>query len=68
MKKFTLLNKYRLMSISKQSELDNKCLLILRPDEVTSLLARGDKVKEVYSVKDSRGIEHFRLVEVNSSK
>ncbi|NEQ74491.1 MAG: hypothetical protein F6K23_16495 [Okeania sp. SIO2C9] len=62
------LDKYRLMSISRQSELDNKCLFILRPDEVTSLLARGEKVKEVYSVKDPRGIEHFKLVEVNSSK
>lgn len=62
------LGKYRLMSLSKQSQLNDKCLFILRPDKVSEIAAKGYNWKEVYVVKDNHGSEHFKLIEVSKAK
>jgi 4-amino-4-deoxy-L-arabinose transferase-like glycosyltransferase len=62
------LGKYRLMSLSKQSQLNDKCLFILRPDQVSEIAAKGYNWKEVYVVKDNHGSEHFKLIEVSKAK
>ncbi|OKH25248.1 hypothetical protein NIES593_05690 [Hydrococcus rivularis NIES-593] len=66
--KIYALGKYRLMSLSKQSKLDERCLFILRPEKVSELAAKGYNWKEVYNIKDNRGIEHFKLIEIIKAK
>lgn len=58
------LGKYSLVPISKQINLNEKCLYILRPDEVETLIAKNYQWKEIHSIKDDLDIEHFKLVEV----
>ncbi len=60
------LGKYHLMSISKQDNLRTEYLYILRPEEISTLESKGYKWKEIYTVKDSQGIEYLKLVEIYS--
>jgi 4-amino-4-deoxy-L-arabinose transferase-like glycosyltransferase len=62
------LGKYRLMSFSNQKKLNEKCLFIIRPEEISNVAAKGYNWKEVYAVKDNRGIEHFKLIEIRKAK
>ena len=58
------IGKYSLVPISRQSQLKNNCLYIIQPDEVESFIAKGYEWKEVLSIKDPRGVEHFKLIEI----
>ncbi len=58
-------DKYSMVSISRQSELNERCLFIIRPEEVKSIVAKGYNYKEVHLVKDSRGVEYFKLIEIS---
>lgn len=60
------LGKYRLISLSRAQKLNETCLYILRPEVIPNLDAKGYNWKEVYAVKDRRGIEHFKLIEVSN--
>ncbi len=59
------LNKYSLVPISKQTKLNNKCLYIMRPDELETIVKKGHSWREVKTIKDSQGIEHFKLIEIS---
>lgn len=63
--KIYTLGKYRLISLSKQSQLDDKCLFILRPNKVSEIEAKEYSWKEVHSVKDHHGVEYFKLIEIS---
>lgn len=59
------LGKYNLVSIEKQEQLNDGCLYIIRPDEIPALVGKGYNWKEVYAIKDPRGFEHFKLVNIH---
>ncbi len=61
-------DKYSMKAISRQSELNKRCLFIIRPEEVKSIVAKGYNYKEVHLVKDSRGVEYFKLIEISLSR
>lgn len=63
--KVYVLGKYKLMSIVRQPNLDDKSIYIIRPDEIQEIARKGYLWKEVTTTKDSRGVEYFKLVEIN---
>ena len=50
-----------------QQQLNNKCLYIIPPAEVETIKAKGYNWQEVHTVKDRRGIEYLKLIEVNKN-
>ncbi|MBD2296197.1 glycosyltransferase family 39 protein [Anabaena sphaerica FACHB-251] len=60
------IGKYNILSIPEQKQLNKKCLFILQSDEVKATTARGYQWKEVHTVKDIRGIEYIKLLEVKN--
>ena len=58
-------DKYSMVSISRQSELNKRCLFIIRPEEVKSIVAKGYNYKEIHLDKDSRGVEYFKIIEIS---
>ena len=58
-------DKYSMEAISRKSELNERCLFIIRPEEVKSIVAKGYNYKEVHLVKDSRGVEYFKLIKIS---
>lgn len=61
------IGKFTLMSITKDSKLPDKFLLIVYPDEKPILGVPGYQEKEVHVVKDERGMEHFKIYEVTKT-
>ena len=74
--KYYSMDKYKLISISEASDfngyisqfdcLNNKCLFILRPWELETLVPENINYEEVHVVRDRSGVEHFKLVEIQS--
>ncbi|MEO1125270.1 MAG: glycosyltransferase family 39 protein [Cyanobacteria bacterium J06635_10] len=58
------LGKYSLASIENQTKLNERCLYIVRPDELITLDSKGYAWKEVYAIEDNRNITYFKLVEI----
>lgn len=58
--------KYKITSIENRQVLNSTCLFIVDPKELDAILAQGYHVKEVHAVKDSRGVEYLKLIEVRS--
>lgn len=37
----------------------------IRPEEVKLIVAKGYNYKEIHLVKDSRGVEYFKLIKIS---
>lgn len=59
------IGRYSIVSVAEQNNLSSRCLYILKPEEVEVAIAKGYQWKEVRAIKDSRGIEYLKLIEVN---
>lgn len=59
------IGKYKIASVDKKENLSPKCLYIVPPEELDKITAQGYAIEQVHSVKDKRGIEYLKLVELN---
>ena len=58
--------KYNIASINDPKNIKSNCLYIIKPEELEIIEAQGYNWQEVHSVKDKRGIEHLKLIELIS--
>lgn len=58
------LGNYKLMSIVRQPNLESGCLYVVRPDEIQEIAKKAYSWQEVSTIKDSRGVEYFKLIQV----
>lgn len=58
------LGRYSIISINNKDNLNSNCLFILDPDELEIIATQGYQWKEIHAVKDRRGIEYLKLVEL----
>jgi hypothetical protein len=61
------LGDYTLLSLSRQRLLDTSALYLIRPSEVAVIEKLSYVWEEVESIKDSRGIEYWKLVKVSEN-
>ncbi|HLO50567.1 MAG TPA: glycosyltransferase family 39 protein [Kamptonema sp.] len=61
------IGKYQVTSISQTQLLKGKCLFVIKPMEVSEILGKQAKVRELKSIKTLDGIEKIKLVEVEVS-
>lgn len=62
------IGKYNIASLDKTKNISSNCLYIIEPKELESIISQGYNWKEVHSVKDKRGIEYLKLIELNNTK
>ena len=58
------IGKYNIASIAKPENIKLNCLYIIEPQELKTITAQGYDWKEVHSVKDRRGVEYLKLIEI----
>jgi len=59
--------KYQVSSISQTQLLKGQCLFVIKPQEITEILGKRAKVRELKSIQTLDGIEKIKLVEVDVS-
>ncbi len=60
------LGKYRIAPISRQLVVNDRCLLVIKPDEIKEIVAGGYDWQEMHTIRNPRGEEEIRLIEVLS--
>ncbi|MEW6495692.1 MAG: glycosyl transferase, partial [Cyanobacteriota bacterium] len=60
------IGKYHITPISKELVVKDKCLLIIKPNELKEIVAGGYEWHEVRTIRNPRGHEEIRLIEVKS--
>ncbi|MDJ0532504.1 MAG: glycosyltransferase family 39 protein [Xenococcaceae cyanobacterium MO_207.B15] len=61
------IGKYNITSVDKDSiESNENCLYIIAPKDLELVKSQGYQWSEVHTVKDKRGIEYLKLIEINS--
>jgi 4-amino-4-deoxy-L-arabinose transferase-like glycosyltransferase len=58
------IGKYNIASIAKSENIKPSCLYIIEPKELETIKAQKYNWKEIHSVKDRRGIEYLKLIEI----
>ncbi len=63
------IGKYNITSVDKDSIESNKnCLYIIAPKDLELVKSQGYQWSEVHTVKDKRGIEYLKLIELTETK
>lgn len=59
------LGKYRISSISPELVFDDRCLLIIQPNELKTIIAGGYNWHKIHTIVNPRGNEEFLLIEIS---
>lgn len=59
------IGKYNLVSLAKKNEIDEKCLLIINPDETKIIADKGYSLQEVHVIKNPLNNEVLKLIEIS---
>lgn len=62
------IDKYKIASLEKSENINFNCLYIISPQELKTIKAQGYDWKEIHNIKDKRGIEHLKLIELIETK
>ena len=59
-----VIDKYKIASLEKPKNINSNCLYIISPQELETITAQGYTWKEIHTVKDKRGSEYLKLIEL----